>query len=86
MNRGFGPWITSEGCLESLDKRSERNIVDILESKWSEFTVAPHLKTTKPSVRVLDEETVKRLLSRGAGRWLWGILVKTPHWMVKCTS
>jgi len=86
LNRGFGPWITSNGCLESLDKRSERSVVDILESRWSEFTVAPHLKTVKPAVSVLNEEIVRRLLNEGAGKWLWSILVKTPHWMVKCTS
>jgi tRNA nucleotidyltransferase (CCA-adding enzyme) len=84
--KGFGPWLTNEGCLESLDRRVEESVISILESRWSEFTVSPHLRNVKPTIMFLSEDLVKKLLEEGAGKWLWNILVKTPRWMAKCTS
>jgi len=84
--RGFGPWLTDEGCLESLDRRVEESVISLLESRWSEFTVSPHLRSVKPTIKFLSEDLVKRLLEDGVSKWLWSILVKTPRWMAKCTS
>jgi tRNA nucleotidyltransferase (CCA-adding enzyme) len=86
FKKGFGPWITSEGCLDSLSRRSERSVVEVVESRWLEFTVAPHLRTSKPAARILDEELAKSLISEGAGKWLWNFILKTPRWMEKCIS
>jgi tRNA nucleotidyltransferase (CCA-adding enzyme) len=85
-NRGIGPWLSESGCLESLGERSLRRIVDIVESKWTEYTVSPHLRTVKPIVMTLDEDLARRLYREGAGNWLWSIIAKTPHWMEKCIS
>jgi len=86
LNKGIGPWLAENGCLESLDDRPLRRVVEIIESKWTDFTVSPHLRNLKPIVMTLDENTVKRLISEGAGNWLWNFTVKTPRWMVKCIS
>ncbi|MEM1849985.1 MAG: CCA tRNA nucleotidyltransferase [Desulfurococcaceae archaeon] len=85
VGKGYGPWITSEGCLESMDIRSEVDIVKLLESRWSEYTVAPHLKAVKPSIGVASRGLILKLLEEGAGRWLRDFILKTPSWMEKCT-
>lgn len=82
--RGFGPWITHEGCLDSLDTREEVSVIKILELKWGEYTVAPHLKEVKPTVEVAGEEAISKLVAEGAGKWLRDFVLKTPIWMEKC--
>lgn len=84
FNKGYGPWINKEGCLDSMDLRMDVNVIRILESKWSEYTVAPHLKNIKPIVELADESSIKKLLELGAGKWLRELILKTPIWMEKC--
>lgn len=83
--RGLGPWITRDGCLEALDVREETDVTRLIESRWVEYTVAPHLKLTKPTVEVAGEDLVLRLLSKGAGKWLREFVFKASTWMEKCT-
>jgi len=86
VGSGYGPWITREGCLESLGVRGEVDVTRILESKWSEYSVSPHLRSVKPSVEVANEDVISRLLKAGAGKWLRSFILKTPTWMEKCIS
>ncbi|MEM4869437.1 MAG: CCA tRNA nucleotidyltransferase [Desulfurococcaceae archaeon] len=83
---GYGPWITDDGCLESLDPRGTVDVAEVIESKWMEYTVAPHFRTVKPAVYTASKDLFEEIAQRGGGRWLRSFLVKAPHWMVKCTS
>jgi len=85
FRRGYGPWIGRDGCLNSLDARAKVDVVEIVATRWQEFTVSPHLRTVKPVVSYATREVLEELLKMGAGRWLREFILKTPSWMEKCT-
>ncbi|MEM1639511.1 MAG: CCA tRNA nucleotidyltransferase [Desulfurococcaceae archaeon] len=84
--KGFGPWITDDGCLNSLDRRVVLDVATLIESRWLEYTVSPHLKTVKPIVTRLNTNDIEWLIAQGAGRWIKNFVLKTPPWMEKCIS
>lgn len=86
IGRGYGPWVSPDGCLESLDTRDVERAEAIIESRWHEFTVAPHFRNVKPVVHHPTLEFIKWVIEMGGGRWLRDFSLKTPHWMVKCIS
>lgn len=86
LGRGYGPWIDTNGCLNSLDERRTNSVVELIESRWGDFTVAPHLRSVRPEVETVSKEAVVKLLNEGAGRWLSEFALKTPKWMARCTS
>lgn len=86
LGKGYGPWIAPDGCLEALDRRSFEKISSFVESRWEEFTVAPHFRSVKPSVHEPTPDLLKWIIEIGGGRWLRDFSLKTPHWMVKCIS
>lgn len=79
-------WIDNDGCLKALEPRKVTNSLDIIEERWLEYSVSPHLRTVKPVVRTTRPEDIRYLVDLGAGKWLSRFLVKTPTWMEKCTS
>lgn len=86
LGKGYGPWVTHNGCLDSLDRRTTTDVVELLRSRWLEFTVSPHFKLVKPSVEIASVDVVEWLISSGAGKWLRDFVLKTPVWMEKCIS
>lgn len=86
MGKGVGPWITSDGCLNSLDRRTTSDVVELIQSRWLEYTVSPHLKAIKPVVTRLNTNDIEWLYSHGAGKWLKDFVLRTPRWMEKCIS
>lgn len=83
---GFGPWITSTGCLDALDRRGFTSVAELVNNRWEEFTVAPHLRSIKPVVEEASQKVYEEVLARGGGKWLREFIFKIPHWMAKCTS
>lgn len=86
LGKGYGPWIDHKGCLDSLDPRAELSITNVLEDKWTDYTVSPHLRRVKPIIEYATAHTVNKLLEIGASKWLYGFIWKTPNWMEKCIS
>ncbi|MEM4880460.1 MAG: CCA tRNA nucleotidyltransferase [Desulfurococcaceae archaeon] len=85
IDRGIGPWIGENGSLRAISRR-ERDIITVLRTRLSEYSISPHLRKTMPSILRLDEDVAKKLLGEGAGKWLLNYVMKTPKWMEMCVS
>ncbi|MEM4487839.1 MAG: CCA tRNA nucleotidyltransferase [Desulfurococcaceae archaeon] len=86
LGKGYGPWIDRDGCLSSLDRRRYTDAVELITSRWKDYSVSPHLKNLKPTVEVASKDVVIDLLMKGAGAWLSEFASKMPKWMEKCIS
>jgi tRNA nucleotidyltransferase (CCA-adding enzyme) len=84
--KGLGPWVTQDGCLESLDPRAFGSVAELLEHKWSEYSVAPHFRTVKPVIEEASPSVLESLIRQGGGKWLRDFVLKKPAWMEYCTS
>ncbi|MEM1732928.1 MAG: CCA tRNA nucleotidyltransferase, partial [Desulfurococcaceae archaeon] len=85
IDRGIGPWIGENGSLRAISRR-ERDIITILRTRLSEYSISPHLRKTMPSILRLNVDVIKELLEKGAGKWLLNYVMKTPKWMAMCVS
>ncbi|WP_042667286.1 CCA tRNA nucleotidyltransferase [Desulfurococcus amylolyticus] len=86
LGRGIGVWVDEKGSLNALSLRRYINVKQILEEESRWYSVAPHFRDIKPSVKALSEEVIAELSGRGALRWISEFILKTPIWMVKCIS
>ena len=84
--RGHGPWIDNSGCLNSLDIRKYTSVLELLDEKWSSYSVSPHLKSIKPIIEYASRSVLEKIASKGGLKWLSSFISKTPPWMAKCIS
>ncbi|ADV64892.1 CCA tRNA nucleotidyltransferase [Desulfurococcus mucosus] len=83
---GVGLWIDERGLLNALAPRKYTDVTQLLVERAWEYSVAPHFKGRRPSIRILDSDTVRELAGKGALTWVSEFVLKTPSWMEKCIS
>ncbi len=79
-------WLSREGRLMSISRRSARNPIDILETRYNEYLVSPHFRNSKPVVYRVTRGNIDVLASKYGVNVLRDLTRKIEPWLLECTS
>lgn len=84
LDAASGPWISSSGRLLALSERKYGALKDLLESRASEYIVAPDFKVLKPVISEIAELEPIYSSVKGFREWLAEFVLRKHAWMTSC--
>lgn len=84
LDSASGPWISSSGRLLALSRRKYEVLKDLLESRVSEYIVAPDFKILKPVISEINELEPIYNSVKGFREWLAEFVLRKHAWMMSC--
>jgi tRNA nucleotidyltransferase (CCA-adding enzyme) len=79
-------WLSREGKLMSISRRSARNSLDLLATRYNEYLVSPHFKNSKPVIYRVTRGNIEALASKYGFNVLKDLTRKIEPWLLECTS